>query len=565
MRELLDEQDADARPRDLLERRHEALHDDRRETRARARRRPSPSVATRAPARGRPSAAHHRRAATRARPARFELGEELERVGDALPCFAARESEYVATRRLSSTVRSGSSRRPSGTTATPACADPLGPPPRSGPRRRAAPAAGRRSTPADRRARASTCRRRSRRARSVTSPGGISSETSCTTVRPPRGTETLSTRSATRRGHVAHSVVLRAEVGADDVLVAEHLGRRSGGDQLAEVEHRRRVTASRDEGHVVVDEDHERPEPLGNRPDRPARGVPSPRPGARQPARPGARPAACRRPLAPTSTRRRAPALSTADLSLDSSPRGRRTREPRARRAVATSAVPPSARGSSRRCRTRTAARSPAPAGTSAAGPSAPGGSRPCAAGPRRMRGPRPVAGATNPLSTLKNVVLPAPFGPIRPQVPSTNETVMSSSGVTPPKRTVRPSTSITTAPPRLCATRLGDQPAELPHVPRELRDDALRRRHEHLQDADAEEDEQEVGVPSKEREPVVQQRRQELLKERGDDGSPHAEDPAHQHDGHQARPSRSSSHRRTGSCRASPRCPRRDRPRHRS
>ena len=46
--------------------------------------------------------------------------------------------------------------------------------------------------------------------------------------------------------------------------------------------------------------------------------------------------------------------------------------------------------------------------------------------------------GRTNPLSTLKNVVLPAPFGPISPQVPPGNVSVIRSIGMTPPKRTVR-------------------------------------------------------------------------------------------------------------------------------
>ena len=43
-----------------------------------------------------------------------------------------------------------------------------------------------------------------------------------------------------------------------------------------------------------------------------------------------------------------------------------------------------------------------------------------------------PAAGLTKPLRTLKNVVLPAPFGPIRPQVPPGKTTLMSSIGVTP-------------------------------------------------------------------------------------------------------------------------------------
>ena len=55
-----------------------------------------------------------------------------------------------------------------------------------------------------------------------------------------------------------------------------------------------------------------------------------------------------------------------------------------------------------------------------------------------------PPTGLTNPLSTLKNVVLPAPLGPISPHVPLSNLTLILSSGVTPPNRTVRSETSIT-------------------------------------------------------------------------------------------------------------------------
>src|SRR5262245_35640071 len=56
-----------------------------------------------------------------------------------------------------------------------------------------------------------------------------------------------------------------------------------------------------------------------------------------------------------------------------------------------------------------------------------------------------PSAGCTNPDSTLKNVVLPAPLGPMSPQIPSGNCTVIWSSEITPPNRTLRPATSITT------------------------------------------------------------------------------------------------------------------------
>ena len=63
-----------------------------------------------------------------------------------------------------------------------------------------------------------------------------------------------------------------------------------------------------------------------------------------------------------------------------------------------------------------------------------------------------PAAGFTNPLRTLKKVVLPAPLGPINPHVPAGNVTVMPSIGLTPPKRTSRSLTSIIRAPGSRCA-----------------------------------------------------------------------------------------------------------------
>ena len=59
-----------------------------------------------------------------------------------------------------------------------------------------------------------------------------------------------------------------------------------------------------------------------------------------------------------------------------------------------------------------------------------------------------PSIGLTKPLSTLKNVVLPAPLGPMSPHVGSANVSVMPSMGMTPPKRTVSCSTAITPKAP---------------------------------------------------------------------------------------------------------------------
>ena len=57
-----------------------------------------------------------------------------------------------------------------------------------------------------------------------------------------------------------------------------------------------------------------------------------------------------------------------------------------------------------------------------------------------------PASGDTKPLRTLKKVVLPAPFGPINPQVPAGKRRLTPSRGVTPPNLTVRSAISITRA-----------------------------------------------------------------------------------------------------------------------
>ena len=107
------------------------------------------------------------------------------------------------------------------------------------------------------------------------------------------------------------------------------------------------------------------------------------------------------------------------------------------------------ARGPGARSRTPEGSRSPARSGTCAARPSAPAGSRPSTSRSSPNARTTPAIGRTNPLSTLKNVVLPAPFGPIRPHVPAENVTVIRSIGTTPPNRTVNPSTSITLSAPQ--------------------------------------------------------------------------------------------------------------------
>src|SRR5271165_947863 len=93
-----------------------------------------------------------------------------------------------------------------------------------------------------------------------------------------------------------------------------------------------------------------------------------------------------------------------------------------------------------------------------------------------------PDAGRTKPDRTLKKVVLPAPFGPMRPQVPCSKTRSMLSSEVTPPYRTVR--LAISSMP-----HQLHDPAAEFLHVLRELVGDAGRRGGQDLQHAHAEQD----------------------------------------------------------------------------
>ena len=108
-----------------------------------------------------------------------------------------------------------------------------------------------------------------------------------------------------------------------------------------------------------------------------------------------------------------------ADLLARQSPRGRRTRAPRARRRCRDERRPPEcswiiatlSNTESSLDRLLLLERPPQPP------------ARPAVVGHAQQvlaeRADPPAAGVTNPLSTLKNVVLPAPFGPIRPQVPS--------------------------------------------------------------------------------------------------------------------------------------------------
>ena len=85
-------------------------------------------------------------------------------------------------------------------------------------------------------------------------------------------------------------------------------------------------------------------------------------------------------------------------------------------------------------------ARRPATNGRSRRAPGAPPTSRRSTSPPKRTD---PADGAVNPVTTSSSVVLPAPFGPIRPTTsPGSTAKLISSSATTPPNRTVMSATS---------------------------------------------------------------------------------------------------------------------------
>src|SRR3984957_2623442 len=168
---------------------------------------------------------------------------------------ACLDSVYVATLMLSSTDRSGSSRRPSGTIATPAARIFSGRLPASSrPSTVTDPGRGRITPP--------TARTRDDLpapfgpSSAVTCPAGTLMDTSLTTGRPPRST-VMSMSSSD--DDIRESHLRRAKVGAHHVLVPQHRRGRPRCDQLAEVEPRRRRADRGDQRHVVVDEDGQRP------------------------------------------------------------------------------------------------------------------------------------------------------------------------------------------------------------------------------------------------------------------------------------------------------------------
>ena len=430
MRELLDQQHSDPCLRDVLHRGDEALDDDRRQPERELVDEHELRAARRAPAQARPSAARRPRGSAPGRPALLELGEELERERDAA-AWPRRGRERVG--RDAEVVLDRQHREQS-----PTLGDDGEPAARIVSGRRLVRSSPSRVTLPDGRAEDAGDGKDERRL-----AGAVRAEQRGHLARRDRERDIVehgpcrharraarrsgAARLRSRKALIPQVLVLRvvlvvgSQVRAHDVLVAKHLRRRAGRDQLAEVEHRRRLAARRDEAHVVVDEDDERPERAPGSLDHrsevlgllvragPRRARRAARAAAcrRRPWRPRSAAGHVRRDRRPSRGRRRGP---TNSIAASTSARRRRARRPS------------SARGSSRRCRTPTAARSPAPSGTCVGAPSARGGSRPCLSRSSPNAVIEPVAGLTKPLSTLKNVVLPAPFGPIRPHVPPGND-----------------------------------------------------------------------------------------------------------------------------------------------
>src|SRR3954454_2462892 len=117
---------------------------------------------------------------------------------------------------------------------------------------------------------------------------------------------------------------------------------------------------------------------------------------------------------------------------------------------------------------------------------------RRCGAMPSRLvpsASTTPADGRRKPLSTLKNVVLPAPLGPTRPQTPDGSSNETPSNGLTPPNVTVSsPTRSI--ARFRLPAAAAGRR-----RRAQQLACDSRRSRAHGVDEADAEHHEDEIAV----------------------------------------------------------------------
>ena len=281
-----------------------------------------------------------------------------------------------------------------------------------------------------------------------------------------------------------------------------------------------RLAAGRHEAHVVVDEyrraRRSRPGCAGS----PGRGARSPRPAARRPARRAARAAAVPTTARATSTRRRCAGAERADRLVRVVARDRRTRRRPSRPGAGSRAPPPvcsctsSTLSNTDEVGDRLLGLERAP--QSPAGPAEVGiASRSLAERDR----PRPAIGRTKPLRTLKNVVLPAPLGPISPHVPRRTSRSCGRSGRR--RRTARSGRrprSRRRLRGRLAhgQSRRSCRPS-LAEVLRHLLDDPAGRGEQHLQDADAEQDREPLGGHA----PVVEQRGQQPQEQRGDDGAP--------------------------------------------
>src|SRR5437763_9221209 len=100
-----------------------------------------------------------------------------------------------------------------------------------------------------------------------------------------------------------------------------------------------------------------------------------------------------------------------------------------------------------------------------------------------------PPAGLTKPLRTLNRVVLPAPFGPTRPQTPDGSSSETPSSGLTPPKATVSSRTcSMTRLRPSAAS-------ADRPRQALQLAGHPLGSRAHRMDEAEPEDHEDQVAV----------------------------------------------------------------------
>ena len=210
-------------------------------------------------------------------------------------------------------------------------------------------------------------------------------------------------------------IVSVPEVGLAHGRVVEHVARRPEREAAAEVEHQGLRADGGDQVDVVVDQQHLRAEAIRDRRDRVAQHarLALVEPGARLVEQDQPRLADQRLGhldhAAPEQVEFAHPAPRRSRAARRARARDAPARRPRRARAARGRAWPA-------RCPRRSGPRPPARSGTSGAGRSARGApvSMP-SSGRAVARARRPPAARTKPLSRLTSVVLPAPFGPIRP------------------------------------------------------------------------------------------------------------------------------------------------------